>query len=154
MINRIMTAFFAVLLFLVALPVRALADDGADVPVDQFLAQVFELIKSFGGMSWTLKIAGIVLLVIASMKVSFLRPLWDKLGQWKAFAAPMLGLLAGILSLQPITLTGVVAYLFAGAGAIVLHELLDAVKAMPWVGAMFKSIIELVQKLLKKPAAK
>jgi hypothetical protein len=126
------------------------------ISMEQFLVMVFENVKAFGGLSWTLKIATIVLLLIGSMKVSALRPYWDKLGSLKAFAAPVLSLVAGILSLSvggSITLSGVTAYLFAGAGAIILHELLDAIKKAPGIGPMYIIGIEFMQKFLKGKSA-
>lgn len=116
-----------------------------------FLNQVFELIKGFGGMSWMLKFSAVLTLLIASMKVSFLSGLWDKLGSFKALAAPMLALLAGTVSMVAaggFSLQGLIAYLFAGAGAVALHELLDVIKAIPGLGGLWVTIIDFVSKLL------
>lgn len=143
---------------LVCLPVLAIADGEvvapvADMPLDQFLADVLAAIKAFGGLGWAGKVASICLLLVASMKVSFMRPLWDKLGGAKVFVAPALALIGGILSMPSITGAGVVAYILAGAGAIAMHQILDAIKAIPGIGSMYVAIIDLVSSLLRKPAA-
>ena len=124
--------------------------------LDQFLALVLEKMKGFGGIPWTLKIAAILMILLGTLKVSFARPVWDKLGPYKALAAPVLSLLIGIISLganpnQMITGPGVVAYLFAGAGAIVLHELIDAIKSIPGIGPTYLNILVFMQTFLKKP---
>lgn len=143
--------FFFSLLFL---SVAAFASDLADYPADKFFGDIFETVKAFGGMPWTLKIAAIVTLVISSMKVSFVRPLWDKLGWAKGIVWAVLSVLVGIVTLSSggnLTFAGVAAYLFAGAGAVILHELLDSLKGIPGVGGVYLSIIEFAQKLLKAP---
>ena len=130
--------------------------ENVELPISIFLTQVLEAVKSFGGIPWTLKIASVILLIIASMKVSMIRPLWDKLGWRKNLLAPLLGLIAGVLMLSKenmLTLPGVGAYLFAGAGAIILHEILDAVKEIPGIGNSYLKVIEFMQGLLKKPAS-
>ena len=148
---RISLVLFFLLLVLKGISIAHAAD--ADIPVDQFLNLVLEAVKNFGGIPWTLKIASILTLILSTMKVSFMRPLWDKLGWAKALAAPVLAIVVGLLSLQPFSLAGLVAYLFAGAGAIVLHQMLDGVKGIPGVGGAFVSVIEFLQKMLKAPQA-
>lgn len=133
----------------------------ADTPVDpaSFLGQVLDFIKGFGGLSWFGKLSGILLIVVASMKVSFLNDLiWSKLGALQAWLAPLLGLLTGIVSLlaggQPITLAALTAYLAAGAGAVALHQLLDTLKVVPGLGSVWVSIINVIESALGGPASK
>lgn len=143
----VVAAFVFLVFFMFARVVMG-ADLPADMPTDEFFNQVLALIKGFGGLSWSMKISGVVLLILATMKVSFLRPLWDKLGNFKAIAAPVLGLLAGVLSLSlsgQLTLPGVAAYVFVGAGALTLHELLDMVKLIPGLGPIWLWVINLIQ---------
>ena len=133
----------------------AFAQDVA--PVD-FFTQVLTAIKTFGGLSWVLKISSIVTLLIASMKVSFLNQyLWTKLGAAQAWVAPILGLIAGILSLmsggQPLSIAALLAYLSAGSGAIILHELLDSLKALPGLGAIYVAAINVIENVLGGPAS-
>ena len=128
-----------------------------EMPTDIFFSQAFELFNQFGGMPWSLKIAAIIMLAIASMKVSFLRPYWDRLGKFKPIAAPLLGLIAGMISLLAqgsFSLPGAMVYLVSGLGAVLLHELLDGVKKIPGVGKVYVAVIEFVQGLLKKPKKK
>jgi len=137
--------FLSIVLAGLLFPIYAFADD---LSASDFLSQVLEFIKAFGGLSTVAKISGAVLLIIGSMKVSFLKTYWDMLGSAKAFVGPVLGLIIGVISMSPITLSGLAAYLFAGAGAIILHELLDAVKALPGIGSVYVSIIDFIKKIL------
>lgn len=135
----------------------AFAGDNAVNPQD-FFAQVMEAIKSFGGLSFMLKIAAIVTLIVSSMKVSFLNKMvWSKLGSAQTWLAPILGLIAGLLSLgaggHAITLAAIFAYVSAGSGAIVLHELLDSLKSIPGIGAGFVAIISMIESVLGGPAS-
>lgn len=124
-----------------------------ELPLADFLTQVFEAIKSFGGLPTVLKLALLISLLISSMKVTVLRTLiWDKLGAFKVWAAPILGLIAGLLGVYgegDFSLAKAFAYMSAGAGAIIVHELLDSVKALPKIGKVYVTIIELIQKALK-----
>ena len=118
---------------------------------DSLISAVSTVIQNFGGLSWSLKIACIVLLIIAFMKVSFLSSFWAKLGKFQAYAAPVLGLVLGVLTLSvsgPISLAGVMAYLAAGSGAILLHELLDTIKAIPGIGSVYVGIIDAIESVL------
>lgn len=135
----------------------AFADEVVVAPQD-FLAQVLDAIKNFGGLSTMLKISSIVALIVASMKVSFLNDLvWSKLGAAKVWLAPVLGLVAGVLGLgsggAPITLASVFAYVSAGAGAVILHEILDSVKAIPGLGAGYVSFINMIESVLGGPSS-
>ncbi len=130
----------------------AFADSTVIAPQD-YLAQVLDAIHAMGGLSWTGKVASVILLIVASMKVSILHDwVWSKLGAAQAWVGPILGLLAGILmpalSGQPITLPTVMAYVAAGSGSLILHELLDTVKSIPGLGAVYVGIINLVESAL------
>jgi hypothetical protein len=130
-----------------------------EVSPQDFLTQVLEAIKNFGGVSTMLKISSIILLIVSSMKVSFLNDLiWSKLGSFKVYAAPVLGLIAGLLGLGnagSVTLASVLAYVAAGGGAVFLHEILDTVKLIPGIGPQYVKLIEVVELLLggSKPQA-
>lgn len=153
--------FIFILTFCVVMTVGiAHADDA--LPVGDFFTQVIQTIQKLGGLPWVAKIASIVLLVIASMKVSFLNDLiWKRLGKAQAWIAPILGLASGILMLGydgKITLPGVFAYLAAGAGALILHELLDTAKAIPGIGPLWVTVIGVIEGALggsgSQPVAK
>jgi cytochrome c oxidase subunit IV len=141
---------FSLFAFFLVFPVLAFADDV--IPTDKFLMQVLDVVKSFGGLSWAARIAALLTLAIALTKVSFLSKLWDKLGAAKVLLAPTLALLAGLVSMvasgTPVTAAGVAAWIFAGAGAIILHELLDGVKAIPGLGDKYVSFITFVESFL------
>lgn len=133
--------------------VIAFAEDNIPQPVDTiegFFSQTLTFIKQFGGLPWVLKIAGISAILISTLKVSAIRELtWDKLENAKVWAAPILGLIFGVLSLgTDLTLASALAYISAGAGAIILHELLDSIKAIPGIGSIWVSIINVIQSLL------
>lgn len=130
------------------------ADEAVDVlPIDAFFNQVLVLVKTFGGIPWTLKVAGIIQILIALTKVSFFRPVWDMAGPYKAIVAPALGFFAGIflMDASQISLAGLAAYTFAGAGAIVLHQMLDGIKGIPGIGAQYVAVVNFISKFLKAP---
>lgn len=114
-----------------------------------FFASVLAAIQSLGGLPWIGKIALIITLLVSSMKVTVLDDLvWNRLGKFQAWLAPILGLVAGILTLGAggqISLAGIFAYISAGAGALLLHELLDTVKAIPGLGPLWISLIGVVE---------
>ena len=133
----------------------------ASLSMGDFLNSVLLAGQSLGGASWSLKIASIVMLLVGSMKVSFLNDLvWAKFGALKAWAAPTLGLCLGILLLSAngqLTLASALAYMASGAGALALHELLDGIKAIPGLGPIYISIINAIEgslpaKLARKKA--
>lgn len=142
-------AFMFVALFALVIPAFAQSAPNPDL---YFLSQVIDAVKTFGGLSWAMKISTIVLLAIGSMKVSFIQPLWAKLGAAQAFVAPLLGLVIGALSLSPFSWAGMLAYMGAGAGAIAIHELLDALKAFPGLGPMYVAVINWLESILGAPA--
>jgi hypothetical protein len=148
MASAIITFFF--IFFIAAVSRVAFGADG-DLPVQSVIDQVLNLVKAWGGLPWAAKIAACLTVLISLTKVSFIRPYWDKLGALKTWIAPILALVVGVLSLSiegKLSLPGVMAYLFAGAGAIILHELLDSLKKLPGLGAVWVSIIEVIEKLL------
>lgn len=113
-----------------------------------FLSQVLKFIQDFGGLPKMAKIAGVVLLVVESMKVSFLKPQWDKLGAYKMLVAPALGVVAGLVMLPSLNLEAAMAYLLAGAGAILLHDLLQAVKGLPGVSLVAQKVLDILSSLI------
>lgn len=127
-------------------PMIVLAAD--DVLLQDYLAQTLDAIKAFGGLPWMGKVASICFIIVGSMKVSFLRGLiWDRLGSAKAWVSVGLGLVGGILSLDHVTVPAVLAYMGAGAGAIIIHQLLDLVKAMPGIGPFWIMVIDMIAKV-------
>lgn len=150
--------FRATQLLLVSMFVGAYAFAGDTVSPQDFLTQVLDSINKMGGLTWVLKVASIITLIIASMKVSVLNDMiWSKMGNFKAWLAPILGLAAGLLSLAAgghLSLADVLAWLSAGAGAVVLHELLDTIKAIPGLGDVYVNLIDAIENALGGPASK
>jgi len=133
----------------------AVADASVIAPTD-FFARVLDVGGQLGGMSQLGKVSAIILLIVASMKVTFLNELiWQKLGEAKVWVAPALGLIGGILGLGagdvPLDAARVFAYITAGVGAVALHELLDSVKAIPGIGSVYVNLISIVQSWLGGP---
>lgn len=125
----------------------AMAQD-AVTPGD-FLNQVLSSIQGFGGLSWFLKVSAVITLIVSSMKVSFLKTaLWDKLGQAQVWVAPLLALLAGLVTVHPLSLPAILAYVGTGVGAVALHEFLDSIKAAPGLGPKIIAIINLLEGFL------
>lgn len=118
-------------------------------PNQDFLSDVMNVIKSFqGGIGTAVKVSAIIALIISSMKVSFLSPLWDKLGSAKVYVAPVLGLVAGLLGfLGPaqITWASLIAYIMTGGGAVFLHEILDSIKSIPGLGGWYLTVISIIE---------
>jgi hypothetical protein len=114
-----------------------------------WLSQVLQSFGTFNGMSGTMAASAIITMLISSMKVSFLRSLiWDKLGEFKVFLAPLLSLVIALLAVSPFTLETALAALLTGGGAIALHELLDALKSAPFIGGGIKRVIAFIEMLL------
>ncbi len=109
---------------------------------DDFLTELATAARSLGGLSTLAKAVVIITLLVSSLKVTVLRKyVWSRLGSAQVLVAPLLALTAGLLGLgsggAPLTPAVVVAYLTAGGGAILLHELLDAAKRVPAVQAAY-----------------
>lgn len=116
-----------------------------ELPAGDFFSQLVKTISDFGGLPWYGKVSGIILLIVASMRVTFLRSLWDKLGYAKAYVAPVLGLIGGIISLgNDLTLASALAYVSAGAGAIILNELLSVLKAIPGISKVWITLFDII----------
>lgn len=140
-------------------PAAAVAAPAAPAAPADFLTQVLATIQNFGGLSTLMKVSAVILLLIASVKVSFLNQLiWSKLGIYQSLVAPVLGLIAGLVGLfgggSPITIASVLAYLGAGVGAMGLHEVLDGIKAVPGIGPTWVSIISAIENALGGPSSK
>ena len=119
-----------------------------------FLTQVFHYITGFGGLTFVLKISGLVALIIASMKVSFMAPVWAKLGYFKVLATPLLSLIIGVCVLfsgSSFSYAALGSYLFAGGGAVFIHEILDCLKAIPGISPHYLNMIALATRLLGGP---
>jgi hypothetical protein len=92
------------------------------------------------------------MLIVGTMKIDFIKHiLWDKLGAAQTIVAPVLGLIAGLVSVQPFSLAAAAAYAFAGLGANFLYELLDMAKVPAASNTLVSTVIALVQSMVKRP---
>ena len=152
---RISFNWFAVL-GLMLLPFVALADEvpAADMSLGELIAQAVADWGSVSGLGGTALFTGIVALVLrvllSTMKVSILRQwLWDKLPDWsKWLVAPVVGVVLFALTVHPFSLKLLWVGLASGAGAVVLHELLSKIEALPGINATVKWVVALASKLL------
>lgn len=109
---------------------------------------ILNLIASFGGLSWVLELAVAIFLIIAFAKLTKLKKPWDELNHLKALVPLALALLIGILNLQPYSVAGIVAYLLTGAGAMIIHDILQIIKGIPGLGPSYINAIECISRKL------
>lgn len=115
-----------------------------------FLTEVMNAIKAFGGLDSMGKAALIITVLLSSLKVSLLRQyLWDKMGEFKVWAPIILGLAVGLLQQgSSLNLASAFVYISVGAGAVLFHELLDTVKAIPGIGPVWVAVIDFIKSAL------
>lgn len=126
----------------------AFAEDPTATSVVQ---DFFSALGSMKGMQWQLAAASFITILISALKVSAWRPLWNKLGWFKAFLAPMLSIFVVMLTAMSAGNFGwksAVTALVTGGGALAIHELLDSFKGIPGIGGTWLAIIEWVSKML------
>jgi len=129
--------------------------NAVSLSVSDLLAAILSAVQGFGGLSWALKVAVVVMSLIGLTKLTVLSSFWDKMGSFKAWLAPLLGLALGILIQGGnITWAGVLAYMGSGAGAILLHQLLETVKAIPGIGPAYVTIINFIEAVIPAPLSK
>lgn len=118
--------------------------------IDQVIQEIFALKASPDKMA--MGIGGLALVVrvlLSTMKVSILRPLWDKLpDNMKNIVPVALGFILSLLMVQPLTAQSILVACVGGSAAIPLHHLLKAVESLPGVNKSVLAVIELAQKLL------
>lgn len=136
----------------------AAAEEESDVSL---IAKISAYIARFAAADSLTKVLLGILCILALVKTSFLRSVvgWDKMSQnAKVFVPLGMALVAGIIDLKVSTghlvLRDVLAYVTgAGGGAILVHQLLDGVKALPGIGSVWVVLIEILGKALGQPAA-
>lgn len=149
--KKMFAPLMAIAAFLVCFFAHAQAAP-APAPLDpgDFLKQVIAAVEAMGGLNPVLKLSSIIMLLIASMKVTYLNTvIWSKLGAFQIWVAPFFGLLAGVLSLgSALTPAAAIAYITVGAGAVFLHEILDLLKLVPGLGSLYVFIINMIESAL------
>lgn len=113
--------------------------------------QVLDLVKNFASMESKAAIGAVITILLSLWKSSILRPFWDKLGAAKVLVAPVLGLVAALVAIPELNWAAIVAGVQSGMLAIAFHELLNAIKALPFVGDKYKQWIDFVDKALFRP---
>jgi hypothetical protein len=132
-------------------PLFAYAQAADPVPVTDWLGQLLTTVKDFlsSSMTWQVKLAALIALIVSSMNVTLLKSwVWDKLGNFKIWLAPALGLVAGVLNaLNGGSWGDVWQYVAAGGGAVFVHEILDLVKLIPGIGSMWINLINMIENI-------
>jgi hypothetical protein len=138
-----------------AVAVAAAPAPVVEVPITNIFQDALKAIGDWKALGWQAGIAGILTVLISTMKNSLLRGLiWDKLPTMaKLLVAPVLALLAFFLGLGKLDGATILMAITTGAASVYIHQLLDAVKEIPGVGPKYQWLIDLLAKLLKKPAA-
>ena len=144
-------------LLVFALPSIAIAQTADAVSLGSWISQAAGVVADFmsSTITWQVRAAAVIALIISSMKVSFLNNLiWSKLGGLQIWLAPVLGFLAGCLTVMSGgSWDALWTYTVAGGGAIFVHELLDLIKLIPGLGPMWTAAISFVESCLGCPAA-
>lgn len=121
-------------------------------PDTDFLTSVFAFVKSWGGLSSSVKISGIITLVLSTFKVSYFRGMWDalkitingKVVSLQVLAVPVLSIIIGIIGQGNMSIQAIIAYVVMGAGAVFFHEILDVIKELPFASPIFKVIMSII----------
>lgn len=133
----------------------SVADVVEEVPVTTIVAQLMKVVTDWKSFGWQMGLMALITLLLSTIKNSFLRGLiWDKLGSMKVFAAPALSLIIVLLGMNEWNLGGVFVALTTGMGAVALHQVFDAIKAMPGIGSIPLAAADMLGKLLKAPDKK
>jgi hypothetical protein len=115
------------------------------------LGQAWDLFRSFATLDTPGKISGLVMLLIAFWKSSLAQPYWAKLGSGQVLVAPALALIVTACAIQPFSWTALWVSVMSGTLAIGIHQLLDGLKGMPWVGPRYVSLIDFFESFFHSP---
>lgn len=141
--NRFFRSFQSFLVLAVlCVPALLLADDasGSDLPLLDFLRQLFDLGSSAGKVTGWAFAALVVKLLVDSLKTEFLKGLWEKLGpvghRLAVLVLSALTVGVGAMATGANLLDALVATAQSAAGAMLLHELYTAVRDLikKWFG--------------------
>lgn len=116
--------------------------------------QILKAIGDWKAIGWQAGLAALLTVVIGTMKNSLFRAfIWDKIPQpFKVLVAPVVAILVFALGMgKDFNLGALVAALTTGVASVYLHQLLLAIKELPFVGEKVKAVLDFLAKLLKKP---
>ena len=140
-----------VIAFSLADSARGVREAAAPVSIMDWLSQAFTVVQDFlsSSMTWQVKAAAVIALVISSMNVTVLNQwIWQKLGNFQIWLAPVLGLVAGIINaLNGGSWSDVWQWVAAGGGAVFVHELLDLIKLIPGLGSIYVNLINMIENI-------
>lgn len=123
----------------------------------KFWPQALELVKTWGGMTYALKVSAIVNVIVASTKLGVFRPIWDKFKNVKItykgqvsmldcqlIFVGLITILVGVVQQGDYSFAAIVAYVISGGGSVIMHQIVDALKTVPFI----KPIIEVIEKIV------
>lgn len=136
----------------ILVPFLAFAQAAAPVDIGTWIGQLASTISQFvsSNVTWQVKAAAVIALIISSMNVTVLNQwVWQKIpSSLQIWFAPLLGLVAGILGvLNGGSWSDVLPYVVAGGGAVFVHELLSMIAAIPGLGPMWVSLINIIENI-------
>lgn len=145
------TGKFFLMALAVLLPIAAFAQAQAPVTLMAWLGQALTTVQDFisSNMTWQVKAAAVIALIISSMNVTVLNQwIWQKLGNFQIWLAPVLGLVGGLINVyNGGNWSDVLSYAVAGGGAVFVHELLDLIKVLPGIGSLWVSLINMIENI-------
>lgn len=121
---------------------------------DDFAVIFGQIVKLFGQwnvLSYQYKISAILLIIVSLIKHSALRPLWDKLGKYKALLAPVLSLIAFLFLVQPFTFQTFIAAITTGAAASYFSQVIKMLKDIPQLNIIMTIFSDILDFILKRP---
>jgi hypothetical protein len=116
-----------------------------------WFSQAISAISGASGQGALAYVSVALTLIISLTKVSSLNAYWQKLGAAQAFVAPVLSVIIAVIAVHPFSWSALWASLSAGLLSIAIHELLDALKSAPFIGAPLQAAIGFIENLLQKP---
>ena len=143
-----MKKYLSLFIFMLFTPLIVWAQE-VEPSIGEILSGLIKAIGEVKSMGWQVGVSALLAVLISTTKNSLLKQyVWDKLGAFKVMVAPALAMIMVALTVSPFNAKAVLLALVTGAGAIAIHELLDAVKSLPMVGEKWKEIIDVIGKFL------
>jgi hypothetical protein len=134
------------------------------LPDGNIFGAVWKLVSGWGGLDYMVKVNAIVTILVSSMKVSFLKPFWDKIKKIKItykgvvqyidaqiYFVAFLHIALGIITQGNYTFPAILAYVFIGGGSVYFHEITEGLKNVPIVGTVLAWIETIAKYILKDP---